>query len=382
MTWLLSVCLWVEFFLCIWSFSRMICHYNFSNDVIFVISSISKISKDVNRTGFTVFTWQLISKLLTVQRLSTDLLDSWVCSFIKRHNIVMRPLTHFKVKFKILKTTINWSWWFQMSRIPGYEQRLKAMLFDYFRWVESQDMSRGWELCCLIISDDPNPRIWAEAESHVVWLFQMSRIPEVERYAVFNWSWWFQMSRIRGYEQRLRAMLFDDFRWAESQDTSRGWKLCCLIISDEPNPRIRAEAESHAVWLFQMSRIQGYEQRLKTMLFDYFRWVESQDTSRGWKPCCVIISDESNPRIRAEAESYAVWLFQISRIPGYEQRLRALLFDYFRWAESKDTSRGWKLCCLIFQMSRIPGYEQRLKAMLFKANFNEKVHEMKEVIVA
>jgi len=33
----------------------------------------------------------------------------------------------------------------------------------------------------------------------------------------------------------------------------------------------------------------------------------------------------------------------------------------------------------IFQVSRIPGYHQRLKAMLFKANFAEKVEEVKEV---
>ena len=30
-------------------------------------------------------------------------------------------------------------------------------------------------------------------------------------------------------------------------------------------------------------------------------------------------------------------------------------------------------------MSRLPGYEQRLKAMLFKANFAEKVEEVKKV---
>lgn len=31
-------------------------------------------------------------------------------------------------------------------------------------------------------------------------------------------------------------------------------------------------------------------------------------------------------------------------------------------------------------MSRVAGYEQRLKALFFKANFAEKVEEMKEVI--
>lgn len=31
------------------------------------------------------------------------------------------------------------------------------------------------------------------------------------------------------------------------------------------------------------------------------------------------------------------------------------------------------------KMSRVPGYEQRLKALLFKGNFNEKITEMKEV---
>ncbi len=30
-------------------------------------------------------------------------------------------------------------------------------------------------------------------------------------------------------------------------------------------------------------------------------------------------------------------------------------------------------------MSRMPGYEQRLQAMLFKTSFEEKVMEMKEV---
>ena len=30
-------------------------------------------------------------------------------------------------------------------------------------------------------------------------------------------------------------------------------------------------------------------------------------------------------------------------------------------------------------MSRVPGYEQRLKALIFKGNFQEKVDEMKEV---
>lgn len=33
----------------------------------------------------------------------------------------------------------------------------------------------------------------------------------------------------------------------------------------------------------------------------------------------------------------------------------------------------------ILKMSRVPGYEQRLKALLFKGNFNEKITEMKEV---
>lgn len=32
-------------------------------------------------------------------------------------------------------------------------------------------------------------------------------------------------------------------------------------------------------------------------------------------------------------------------------------------------------------MSRVPGYEQRLKALLFKGNFNEKITEMKEVLI-
>jgi len=30
-------------------------------------------------------------------------------------------------------------------------------------------------------------------------------------------------------------------------------------------------------------------------------------------------------------------------------------------------------------MSRVPGYEQRLKALVFKGNFHEKITEMKEV---
>ena len=30
-------------------------------------------------------------------------------------------------------------------------------------------------------------------------------------------------------------------------------------------------------------------------------------------------------------------------------------------------------------MSRVPGYEQRLRALIFKGNFQEKVDEMKEV---
>lgn len=34
----------------------------------------------------------------------------------------------------------------------------------------------------------------------------------------------------------------------------------------------------------------------------------------------------------------------------------------------------------LFQMSRVPGYEQRLKSILFKANFHEKIDEMREVI--
>ena len=32
-----------------------------------------------------------------------------------------------------------------------------------------------------------------------------------------------------------------------------------------------------------------------------------------------------------------------------------------------------------FQISRVPGYEERLKAMLFKVNFAEKVDEVKTV---
>lgn len=36
-------------------------------------------------------------------------------------------------------------------------------------------------------------------------------------------------------------------------------------------------------------------------------------------------------------------------------------------------------CCFFLKMSRVPGYEQRLKALLFKGNFNEKITEMKEV---
>lgn len=35
--------------------------------------------------------------------------------------------------------------------------------------------------------------------------------------------------------------------------------------------------------------------------------------------------------------------------------------------------------CFFLKMSRVPGYEQRLKALLFKGNFNEKITEMKEV---
>ena len=31
------------------------------------------------------------------------------------------------------------------------------------------------------------------------------------------------------------------------------------------------------------------------------------------------------------------------------------------------------------QVSRVPGYEERLKATLFKANFDEKVDEVKQV---
>lgn len=34
-----------------------------------------------------------------------------------------------------------------------------------------------------------------------------------------------------------------------------------------------------------------------------------------------------------------------------------------------------------FQMSRIPGFDQRLKALLFKSNFAEKVEEVKDVSV-
>ena len=33
----------------------------------------------------------------------------------------------------------------------------------------------------------------------------------------------------------------------------------------------------------------------------------------------------------------------------------------------------------MYQLSRVPGYDQRLKAMLFKANFAEKVDEVKQV---
>lgn len=38
-------------------------------------------------------------------------------------------------------------------------------------------------------------------------------------------------------------------------------------------------------------------------------------------------------------------------------------------------------CTLYLKMSRVPGYEQRLKALLFKGNFNEKITEMKEVLI-
>ena len=33
----------------------------------------------------------------------------------------------------------------------------------------------------------------------------------------------------------------------------------------------------------------------------------------------------------------------------------------------------------LLQISRVPGYEERLKAMLFKVNFAEKVEEVKAV---
>ncbi|KAK3090633.1 hypothetical protein FSP39_013290 [Pinctada imbricata] len=49
-------------------------------------------------------------------------------------------------------------------------------------------------------------------------------------------------------------------------------------------------------------------------------------------------------------------------------------FESFN-GDAEDFSKPDKF---VFEMSRIPGYEQRLKAMLFKENFNEKVNEMKE----
>ena len=33
----------------------------------------------------------------------------------------------------------------------------------------------------------------------------------------------------------------------------------------------------------------------------------------------------------------------------------------------------------MYELSRVPGYEDRLKAILFKESFDEKVHELKQV---
>ncbi|XP_064631791.1 delphilin-like isoform X3 [Lineus longissimus] len=87
------------------------------------------------------------------------------------------------------------------------------------------------------------------------------------------------------------------------------------------------------------------------------------------------VSDLKNALYRMDEEIFTPELIQqmLAYAPNEEEIEK---YDHYNGLTG-DLSKPDQFC---FEMSRMPGYTQKLKAMLFKANFAEKVEELKETL--